>query len=92
MKTIFATNTAPCLPFASPAETATAEVWADFGFDDFAWDNAVEHSEAAVSPKDGYDRIDWERSTALIWDPDLGRDNKLACRLPVVEQGGGRGQ
>ncbi len=59
--------------------------WADTGFDDSDWPQATEHSERAVRPKDGYDRIRWDNSAELIWSDDLERDNTLLCRLTISE-------
>lgn len=67
------------------AETRVAvpENWTAPDFDDSAWPNATVHSTRAVRPKDGYDRVDWDRSAALIWGPDLKKDNILYCRVTV---------
>lgn len=67
------------------ASTQTAEPagWTDVGFDDSGWDNAVEYSERAVSPKDGYDQVRWNSSAHLIWGPDLETNNTLLCRAVV---------
>ena len=63
--------------------------WKDSDFDDSDWENAIVYSESAVSPKDGYDEIDWDNSAKLIWGDDLEQDNTLLCRmtldLPTVE-------
>ncbi len=59
--------------------------WTETDFDDGNWAAAIEHSERAVRPKDGYDRIDWERQASLIWSADLERDNTLACRISIGE-------
>lgn len=53
------------------------------GFDASDWPFATVHSECAVSPKDGYDRIAWDRSADLIWGPDLEIENTTLCRLVV---------
>jgi len=45
----------------------------------------AQHSERALSPKDGYDRITWDSNAQLIWGRDLETDNTLLCRL-VIEQ------
>jgi len=39
------------------------------------------HSE--VSPKMGYDEIDWHKSAQLIWGSDLETDNSLLCRKTI---------
>lgn len=64
-------------------ETEIPGDWTAPGFDDSSWPSAVEHTVAAVSPKDGYDRIDWDSSAELIWSADLEQDNTLLCRLTV---------
>ena len=63
--------------------SAYPDGWTAPGFDDSAWPDAVEHSERTVSPKDGYDRISWDRSARLIWGADLERDNILLCRVTI---------
>lgn len=45
--------------------------WDRAGFDASDWPQATEHSERAVSPKGGYDQIDWASDARLIWGPDL---------------------
>ena len=73
----------------------TAEVWVDNWFEmsingekvmEDSVQSAVEHSESAVRPKDGYDRIQWDRSSRLIWSNDLVQDNTLLCRLQIVDR------
>lgn len=64
-------------------ETAAPADWDTVGFDASGWPSATEHSERAVSPKDGYDRVSWDSSAELIWGPDLERDNTMLCRLLV---------
>jgi len=59
--------------------------WTASDFDDSAWPMAVEHSAQAVGPKEGYDRIDWDDSSKLIWSNDLVQDNTLLCRLTIEE-------
>lgn len=58
--------------------------WTASDFDDSAWVTAVEHSERAVSPKGGYDRVQWDDSARLTWSKDLVQDNTLLCRLPIA--------
>lgn len=62
--------------------------WKSADFDDSHWPDAVEHSVAEVSPKGGYDRIDWAPQARLIWGEDLKKDNTLLCRvtIPAPEQ------
>lgn len=61
--------------------------WTDPGFDDSAWATAVEHTVRDVSPKDGYDDIDWDSSARLIWSDGLVQDNTLLCRVTIGEDG-----
>ena len=65
--------------------TATPEPdgWRRPEFDDAEWPSAVEHSEADVSPRGGYDAIDWHDGARLIWTADLETHNTLLCRLTV---------
>ncbi len=58
--------------------------WSDPGFDDSDWAAAVEHSESDVSPKQGYDEINWDETAQLIWSEDLELDNTVLCRLTVL--------
>jgi hypothetical protein len=64
---------------ASQITSAPAN-WTAPGFDDSSWASATEHSERAVSPKDGYDQISWNSKAELIWGTDLERDNIVLCR------------
>lgn len=59
------------------------ENWDTAEFDATGWSAATEHSAREVSPKDGYDKIDWAPSAKLIWGPDLKTDNTVLCRLTV---------
>lgn len=59
--------------------------WKAPGFDDSGWDTAKQWSIEEVSPKDGYDEINWDSSAQLIWSDDLRLDNTVLCRLTVVE-------
>ncbi len=63
------------------AETPSG--WTDVDFDDSAWSAATEWSASDVSPKDGYDEIDWSSSAQLIWGPDLEADNTVLLRHTV---------
>ncbi|MGI9251503.1 MAG: hypothetical protein ACR2PR_09935 [Pseudohongiellaceae bacterium] len=71
---------APC-QFNSLDEPAG---WMDSGFNDIGWPNATVHTEAEVSPRNGYDDIDWHADAELIWGPDLETDNTLLCRVTVT--------
>ncbi|MEP0519011.1 MAG: PEBP family protein [Hyphomicrobiales bacterium] len=55
--------------------------WTASNFDDSAWPKALEYSENAVSPKQGYDKINWDNAARLIWSADLEQDNTLLCRV-----------
>ena len=57
--------------------------WDRPGFDDSDWPAADVHSKRAVRPKDGYDRIRWDRSAEFIWGPDLEQDNTVLCRRVI---------
>lgn len=57
--------------------------WDLADFDASNWPQANEYSEREVSPKDGYDRIDWADEAKLIWGPDLEQSNTILCRLTV---------
>lgn len=57
--------------------------WTSTGFDDSGWSNATEWSESAVSPKDGYDTIDWDASARFVWGADLEVDNTILLRYTV---------
>ncbi len=66
---------------ACAAEISDApEGWTKPDFDDSQWVTATEHSVRAVSPKDGYDEIDWQPGAKLIWANDLKLDNTVLCR------------
>lgn len=57
--------------------------WDAAEFDASGWPQAVEYSEAAVSPKGGYDRVRWSADARLIWGPDLEQSNTILCRAIV---------
>ena len=59
--------------------------WTAPEFDDSDWPAAVEHSVRAVSPKGGYDEINWDDSAKLVWSNDLVLDNTLLCRMTIGE-------
>lgn len=62
---------------------AEPDGWDMAGFDASDWPQATVYSESDVSPKDGYDKIDWAPEAKLIWGPDLEQNNTLLCRLAV---------
>lgn len=57
--------------------------WTSADFDTTAWEPATEWTESAVRPKDGYNRIEWDKSARLIWGSDLEVDNTVLLRLTV---------
>ncbi len=57
--------------------------WDTAGFDASGWSSATVHSERAVRPKAGYDRISWDAGARLIWGEDLETDNTVLCRFIV---------
>ena len=59
--------------------------WLADNFDDSTWDNATEHKYASVSPKDGYNEINWHKKAQLIWGEDLETDNTLICRVSIEQ-------
>lgn len=68
---------------ACASQTDLPTDWQAPGFDDSHWSAATEHSEQAVRPKDGYDKIRWDSSARLIWSPNLEQDNIVLCRATV---------
>ena len=65
-------------------EIDVPEGWAAAGYDDSGWVAANLYSESEVSPKMGYDEIDWHKSAQLIWGSDLETDNSLLCRKTIA--------
>lgn len=65
--------------------TETPADWTASDFDDSDWPLATEHSVRDVSPKGGYDTIDWDEKAQLIWSGDLVQDNTLLCRMVIGE-------
>lgn len=57
--------------------TDTPDNWYASSYDSSAWTTATEHSESAVSPKDGYNQVSWDASAQLIWGSDLEQDNTI---------------
>lgn len=57
--------------------------WDQAGFDASDWPQADVYSEREVSPKDGYDEIQWSDAAKLVWGPDLEQSNTILCRLTV---------
>ncbi len=63
--------------------TEQPDGWDLTGFDASDWPRASVYSKREVSPKGGYDRIDWVEQAELIWGPDLEQSNTILCRLTV---------
>ena len=57
--------------------------WTAPGFDDSQWTAATEHSASEVSPKHGYDKVEWKSEAKLIWGASLKLDNTVLCRAVV---------
>lgn len=57
--------------------------WDLAGFDASEWPHADVFTAREVSPKGGYDGIDWSGAAQLIWGPDLEQSNTVLCRLRV---------
>ncbi|MDO6461955.1 hypothetical protein Q4485_14685 [Granulosicoccaceae sp. 1_MG-2023] len=57
--------------------------WDQAGFDASDWPQASVYSARQVSPKGGYDRIDWADKAQFIWGPDLEQSNTVLCRITV---------
>ena len=74
------TPTATCQTETTPEPSG----WEQVDFDDSSWSAASVFSEADVSPKDGYDQIDWNASAQLIWGDDLEIDNTILMRLTIA--------
>lgn len=47
------------------------------------WSAASEFSSREVRPKDGYDRIQWDRQAKLIWSFDLRLHNTVLIRMVI---------
>lgn len=59
--------------------------WKTETFSTDQWPLAREYSEGEVQPKDGYDRIDWDKNAKLIWSDHLKKDNTVLFRV-VIEK------
>lgn len=57
--------------------------WTAVGFDHGNWESATVWSGSDVSPKGGYDQIDWIPDAEFIWGSDLEIDNTLLLRFVV---------
>lgn len=56
--------------------------WSEPDFDDSGWDNAVEHSEEAVGPKEPFYAHDFA-GAKWIWTEDLALDNTVIFRTTI---------
>ncbi|KIN72581.1 PEBP family protein [Sulfitobacter guttiformis] len=57
--------------------------WDTASFDASEWPQASVFTAREVSPKDGYDEINWAPEAELIWGPDLEQSNIVLCRITV---------
>lgn len=57
--------------------------WDTASFDASEWPQASVFTAREVSPKDGYDDINWDPKAELIWGPDLEQSNTVLCRITV---------
>lgn len=57
--------------------------WDTASFDASEWPQASVFTAREVSPKDGYDEINWAPEAELIWGPDLEQSNTALCRITV---------
>ena len=71
---------APCT-FTALAEPTD---WKSAAFDDSAWSKASVFTAAQVSPKDGYQDINWNTAAQFIWGSDLVMDNTVLIRMTVA--------
>ena len=60
--------------------------WKNSNYNISSWDNAIEYSESQVSPKDWYDKINWDSSAKLVWWTDLETDNTILCKITIESQ------
>lgn len=60
--------------------------WDKEGFDTSSWSKATIYSERDVSPKGGYDQIDWDNDAKFIWGPDLEQSNTVLCRITISNE------
>jgi len=63
---------------------AEPDGWKRADFDDSQWANAAVYAADLVSPKNGYDQIDWQPTAKNIWGADLETVNTLLCRVTVT--------
>ena len=73
----------------NPSQTCKSEIqseplaWRSEQFDDSTWSQARIYSAHEVRPHGGYQDIDWQDESKLIWSEDLERDNILLCRFTI---------
>ncbi len=58
------------------------ENWFEVDFDDSRWENAVEHTEEAVNPKEPFYENDFS-GAKWIWTADLALDNTILFRTTI---------
>ena len=71
----------------SPCEFTAQEEprdWKENDFDDSGWKNATTHAESSVRPKDGYDQLNWDQNSKLIWTDNLVTHNTILCRTQIM--------
>ena len=51
------------------------------------WQRAKEFTASEVRPKDGYDRVGWDKKAKLIWSDDLKKDNTILLRVVIEKPG-----
>jgi hypothetical protein len=59
--------------------------WKSYAFSTDNWQQAKEYTESEVRPKDGYDRVGWNKQAKLIWSDNLKKDNTILFRI-VIEK------
>ncbi len=67
-------------------KTPIPENWFAIDFDDSDWEQATEHSEQAVGPKDPFYEKDFS-GAKFIWTDDLKLDNTILFRKRVEKPG-----
>ena len=61
------------------------ENWQEKDYDDSDWKNATTHAESSVRPKDGYEQINWDKNSNLIWTDNLVTHNTILCRIQIKQ-------
>jgi len=57
--------------------------WKSDNYSTEEWQQAREYTVSDVRPKDGYDRIAWDKNAKLIWSDDLKKDNTVLFRVVI---------